>query len=115
MMNNIYPCKYVPDVNENAKSFIAMGFQYEPNPASKMHYTTSLVTFYIFCHKNLIETDYGSIRYDYALERVDQIINGSRSREWIGKMEFYGAEDTVMDVKGEYVGITATYRSVDFA
>lgn len=92
-----------------------MGFEYHPNPASKRHYKTSIVTFYIFCHQNLIKTDYGAIRYDYALDRVDRIINGSRSREWIGEMEFYGAEDTILDVKGEYVGITATYRSVEFA
>lgn len=88
---------------------------YEPNDASKKHYRTSLVTFYIFCHQNLIKTDYGALRYDYALQRVDRIVCGSRSAQWLGEMVFDGAEDTILDVKGEYVGVSVTYRSVEFA
>ena len=109
--NHIYPCKYIPQTNETAKAFIAIGFRYDPSASSSRYYRTSYVTFYIFCHSSLIHTSYGALRYDYALQRVDAIMNCSRSKEWIGQMEFDNAEDDILDSKGEYVGICVSYRS----
>lgn len=115
LYDNIYPCKYIPQSPEEAKSFLAMSFQYDPNRASRKYYMTSGVTFYLFCHYDLIKTSYGCLRYDYALSRVDEIMRGLRSDQWLGEMEFAGAQDEILDQKGQYVGISVAYRSVEFS
>lgn len=114
IFENLYPCKYIPAVDETSKAFIAMEFIYEPPRNNSQYFRVSNITFYIFCHFDLIQTDYETLRYDYALQHVDEIMQNARSKEWIGKMEFAGCKDVIMDQRGQYVGVAVSYRSVDF-
>lgn len=114
VMNNIYPCKYIPGTNESAKSFVCMEFAYEPSRSSVKVYQTSIITFYIFSHISLIQTDYNILRYDYALQEIDSIMNGLKSDQWLGEMEFGGANDIILDPQGNYVGTSVTYRGIEF-
>lgn len=109
---NIFPTKYVPNVNEDAKSYICMGFSYKPTKSDGRYYTFSYVTFYLFCHKSLVRTDYGMTRPDYMLSRIDEFMLGSRGEAWFGRMEFEDGGDEILDQNGNYVGVYARYRSV---
>lgn len=111
--DRIHPTKYVPGVNESAKSFICMSFQYSSSKASAVYYRVTSVTFYIFCHRSLMRTDYGVTRADYMLSCVDEIIHNSKSEEWMGRMLFEAGNDEILDANGEYVGLWARYKAVE--
>ena len=110
--NNIYPTKYVPEVHEDAKSYICMGFNYKPNKTDGRLYTTAYASFYLFCHKSLVRTDYGWTRPDFMLSRIDDFVLGARGEAWLGRMEFDDGGDEILDQNGNYVGVYARYRSV---
>ncbi|MBO5970236.1 MAG: hypothetical protein J6S14_17285 [Clostridia bacterium] len=112
LYTNIYPTKYVPEVHEDAKSYICMGFNYTPTKTDGRYYTFSYASFYMFCHKSIVRTNYGITRPDYMLTRVDDFVLGSRGEEWLGRMEFYDGGDEILDQNGNYVGVYARYRSV---
>ena len=106
--NNIFPCLYNVDVAESVKSYVTMGFAYDRDEGSAI-FKNGTVTFYIFCHKDLVRTDYGVLRYDFILQRIDQIMNNKRSESWIGRMIFDSAEDIAVDSDGNYVGMLVRY------
>lgn len=108
--NNIFPCSYIVDTIQDTKSFITMAFRYTPSDKPRI-WKISNVSFYIFCHKNIVATDYGILRYDFMLQRVDSIMSDSRFESWYNRLEFNGAEDVIMDDKGNYVGVRANYMS----
>ena len=114
VFNHIFPCKYIPEVAEESKTFISMEFSYRQSK-NTTYFRANTVTFYIFCAVNLIQTDYEMLRYDFILHHIDKMMRDSRSAEWIGKMEFDECKDLILDQRGKYVGVAAAYRSVEFA
>lgn len=112
LYRNIYPTKYVPEVHEDAKSYICMGFNYAPTKTDGRYYTFSYVSFYMFCHKSIVRTNYGITRPDFMLTRIDDFVLGARGEEWLGRMEFYDGGDEILDQNGNYVGVYSRYRSV---
>lgn len=112
LYKNIYPTKYVPEVHEDAKSYICMGFNYAPAEADSRYYTVSFASFYMFCHKSLVRTNYGITRPDFMLSRLDSFVLGARGEAWLGQMEFVDGGDEILDQNGNYVGVYARYRSV---
>ena len=112
LWNNIYPCQYTLDVNEEAKSCITMKFKYKKVSSSNI-WKAGYITFFLFCHKTLLETKYGVLRYDYMLEKVNELILNTKNTSWIGKMEFDNMEEIVMDNKGNYIGVMVVYRNTE--
>lgn len=112
LYKNIFPTKYVPEVSESAKSYICMGFDYKPTKADGRYYTYSYVSYYLFCHKSLVRTDYGITRPDFMLSCVDSFMLGGKGEAWFGCMEFENGGDEILDQNGNYVGVYARYRSV---
>lgn len=114
LFKNIYPCKYVPDIQDTARTYITMGFKYEQDDDRYNYFKAGYVTFYIFCHKDLIQTSYGILRYDYALQRIDEFMNGARAKEWLGDMILSEMDDISVDTYGTYIGVSVTYMSVEW-
>jgi hypothetical protein len=106
--NNIYPYKFVPTVETTAKTFITMSFGYKPNG---MTFKNGSIYFYIITHKDLLRTDYGVLRYDFLVNKIDEVFNSSRDLG-IGKLPFYGMDDIL--VNDNYSGIYLAYKSTEF-
>ena len=106
--SQIFPYKFIPTTETEAKTFITMSFGYKPNG---MTFKNGSVYFYIITHNSLLRTDYGSLRYDMLLNYIDEIFNSSRDIT-IGKLAFYDMNDFV--VNDSYSGIYIAYRLVDF-
>jgi len=104
----IFPYKFIPTTETEAKTFITMSFSYKPNGVT---FKNGSVYFYIITHNSLLRTDYGSLRYDMLLNYIDEIFNSSRDIT-IGKLAFYDMGDFV--VNDNYSGIYIVYRLVDF-
>lgn len=110
----IFPYQRIPDINDEAKTFISMSFNYGESKSSE-YYKWAFVTFYIFCHKSLIKTKYNITRYDFIIDELDYLIGSSKSENWIGNMEFVGAKDGIFDEKGNYYGVEISYQNVGFS
>ena len=106
--SQIFPYKFIPTTETEAKTFITMSFGYKPNG---MTFKNGSVYFYIITHNSLLRTDYGSLRYDMLLNYIDEIFNSSRDIT-IGKLAFYDMNDFV--VNDSYSGIYIAYKLVDF-
>lgn len=114
MQTQIYPFPQTMGKITETKSYITMKFDYRKMPNSGGIYKVSNVTFYAFCHEDLITTKYMILRYDYMLQCIDRLMNASRGEGWIGKMEFDTVKDVVMDQAGKYVGISVSYKNTEF-
>ena len=110
---HIFPCKYTVDVKENVDSYITMSFEYDTAFQENV-WKRGEVTFYIFCHKSLIQTDYGCLRQDFMMNRVCEIMLDSRYETWIGKLEFEHMYEVTVDDDVDYVGHAITFRMVEF-
>ena len=89
-----------------------MKFKYKKVSSSNI-WKAGYITFFLFCHKTLLETKYGVLRYDYMLEKVNELILNTKNTSWIGKMEFDNMEEIVMDNKGNYIGVMVVYRNTE--
>jgi len=108
VFSSLFPYKFIPTTETEAKTFITMSFSYKPNGVT---FKNGSVYFYIITHNSLIRTDYGSLRYDMLLNYIDEIFNSSRDIT-IGKLAFYDMGDFV--VNDNYSGIYIAYRLTEF-
>ena len=108
--SRIFPCMFTVDTQKETGSFITMRFEYRPGQKPNI-WKVARVTFYVFCHKNLIRTDYGVLRTDFMLNRLNAIMNDSEHPSWYTRLQFSGMDDTVIDDVGTYVGSAITYSA----
>lgn len=108
--NQIFPFCYVVDPAQEAKSYITMSFQYNKSSIWKI----GTVTFNLFCHKDIVKTDYGVLRYDFMLQRLQELIHNTKYETWLGKIECIGIRDMLVDDEGKYVGLIAQYKNTEF-
>jgi hypothetical protein len=106
--NSIFPYKFLPGVQTAPKTFITMSFSYKPKG---MTYKNGAIYFYIICHNDLLRTDYGTLRYDFLVNQIDELMNCSRDIG-LGKLAFYDMSDFL--VNDNYSGIYLAYRSTEF-
>ena len=109
----IFPYPFVPEINDEAKTYISMSFG-----DFKLTYNTSfvagLIAISVITHKNLVLLDpsYGMLRYDYIINRIDTLLDETNSIG-AGKLEFADLGDfRIPDTN--WVGATIVYRPVDF-
>lgn len=105
--DRIYPYRYIPTVQTEAKTFISMAFGYKPNGLT---FKNGSIYFYIITHNSLIRTDYGMLRYDYLVNKVDEIFNSSRYIG-AGKLPFYDMGD--IPINENYSGIYLAYKTTE--
>jgi hypothetical protein len=106
--NSIYPYKFIPAIETEPKTYITMSFRYKPDGIT---FKNGSIYFYIFTHNSLITTDYGMLRYDFLVNKIDEIFNSSRDIG-IGKLPFYEMGD--IPINENYSGVYLAYQSTEW-
>ncbi len=107
MYRNIFPYRYVPTTTEEARAYITMSISYRK---SGTYFKVGSITLFVFCNQDIMTTDYGFLRVDHIISRIDTIIN--KSREFgIGKIELDMVDEMV--VEGKMPGMYIRYKMVD--
>lgn len=107
---HVFPFRYVVDTQETQKSYITTAFEYESSDTPNV-WKIGTVKFYLFCHKDIVKTDYGVLRYDYMLSRISMIMNNARFKTWFNRLEFVDMGDIIVDEIGNFVGIEVVYTN----
>ena len=113
MNTQIYPRQKVMENVTETKSYITMKFRYKATQSANI-FKAAYVTFFIFCHEDLVLTSYMSMRYDDMMKCVNRLLNDTRGEGWLGKLKFETMEEVVMDTQGRYVGVALTYKNTEF-
>ena len=58
-----------------------------------------------------MRTDYGVLRYDFMLSRLNALMQDSRFKTWYNRLEFQRSGDITVDEIGDYVGVEVIYAS----
>ena len=111
--NQIFPYNTIQGLQQEAKSYITMQFGFDHVKGSNI-FKNSKILFYLFCDGSLLRTDYGCLRYDYMLQRVDELFNDTRGSQWFGKMTCASVDDVIIDPEGKYIGVVARYVNTEF-
>jgi hypothetical protein len=106
--NSIYPYRFVPTVEESAKTFITMKFSYRPYHET---FKNNSIYFYIITHNSLLKTDYQMLRYDFLANQIDETFNSSEELGF-GKLEFVEMDEIL--VNENYSGIYICYKNKEF-
>lgn len=106
--DKIYPYKYIPQIQTVPSTFITMSFNYKPKG---MTFKNGSIYYYIFNHNSLIKTSYGMLRYDFLVNKIDEMMNSSRELG-LGKLPFYDMGD--MQVNENYCGAYLAYKTTEF-
>lgn len=107
--SEIWPYRYVPNISDSAKVYLTMAFTNYKKLGNQ--YKSGNIYFYVFCHKSLVRTDYGCLRYDYIAEELDTMFSEERGYG-LGKLEFASMDDIL--IGDNYVGVVISYRIVEF-
>ena len=91
-----------------------MKFKYN-RVKSGNYWKRGTIYFYMFCHKDIVRTNYGKLRYDFMLQRINHLMNGARSLscQWLGEAVFEDLDEVIIDDSGNYVGVVAAYQVVE--
>lgn len=104
---NIFPYRYVPTITEEARTYITMSITYRK---SGSYFKVGNITLFVFTNQNLMQTNYGFLRIDYIISRIDTIMNKSNSFG-IGKLELDMVDELL--VEGKMPGMIIRYKTVD--
>ena len=107
--NNIYNFPYVPDVQEQAKTYITFDIDGENSNRTNLYKDMSLY-FWIFAHKSIIQDDDGNLRTDLIDERVQYLFNDNEDFG-IGKM--YLSKDKMLSVGENFCGRRLVFITKD--
>jgi len=105
----VFPYRFIPEISEEAKNYLTMSFTNYKKLGNQ--YKAGYMYFYVLCHKSLVQTDYGCLRYDYILNELDEMFSEERGYG-LGKLEFNSMDD--ISFGDDYVGVSLSYRIVDF-
>jgi len=106
--SHIFPYRFVPTVQTEAKTFITMKFGYKPDGTT---FKNGSIYFYIITHNSLLTTSYGSLRYDMLLNYIDESFNSTRGIG-LGKLPFYDMDEFI--VNENYSGVYLAYKTTEF-
>lgn len=109
--NNIFPHSFVPSVDDQAKTYLAVHFNRFRNINGS--FKSGLIYISVFSHRTLFKTDYGTTRIDFLLNKIDEVLNGFRGIG-IGKLEFYEMDEFTVHNANTYSGAYIAYKPVDF-
>ena len=85
-----------------------MAFNYKP---IGMTFKNGSIYFYIITHNSLLKTDYGMLRYDFLVNKIDEVFNSTRDIG-IGKLPFYDMGD--IQINENYCGAYLVYKTTEF-
>lgn len=109
LYNNIYPYRIIPDLADEAKTYINLSFdkwRYINNS-----FKSGNIVIYIISHVDIMRTDYGSCRVDYLANKIDTLFNQSTGIG-LGKLQFVELGESIINKK--FIGSYIVYQPVDF-
>ena len=107
--DRIFPHFFVPAVDENAKTYITLSFRnYRLVNDS---YKAGFIHVHSFTHKTLYRSDYGKLRTDFLLEKIDGLLNDISGIS-IGGLKFDKMDEYI--VNQNYSGNYVVYKTYDF-
>lgn len=110
MYKNIFPFYYVPGIDEKMKSYINISLT-DYRKAGNVKFKAGRILIYVITHKELFRTDYGCLRTDYLVSKIDHLFDGKRGIG-LGELEFMGMREVV--INEHFLGNCLEYRPVDF-
>ena len=107
----IYPYPKTTGTLSQSKSYITMSFTYKKVKGGNYFKTTS-IRITAFCTDDLVETKYSILRPDFLIQKIDRLLNGTRSDGWIGRLSLDSMSDVIFD--NGYIGLSVTYVNTEF-
>lgn len=109
LYSSLFPHRFIPGTSDKKKTYITISFgKYRP---IKNSFKSGLITFSVFAHQDLFRTDYGSLRTDFIITKLDEIFNEAEGLG-VGKAEFYDMD--ALSVNADYHGAYISYQVCDF-
>lgn len=105
--NSIFPYRFIPSIQTDPKTFITLKFGYKPDGKT---FKNGSIYFYVIAHNSLLRTDYGMLRYDFLINKIDELMNSSRGIG-LGKLPFHDMDDFI--VNENYSGAYIAYKSTE--
>ncbi|MFS0855150.1 hypothetical protein [Paenibacillus taichungensis] len=109
MYSHIFPYRFVPKTSERKKTYITISFGRYRNVEGS--FKSGIIKFNVFTHQELFQTEYGVLRTDYIIMKLDELFNKSH-KLGIGKAEFYDMDE--LSVNTDYHGSYVAYKTYDF-
>ncbi|PYE51640.1 hypothetical protein HUB98_06360 [Paenibacillus barcinonensis] len=109
MYKHIFPYRFIPKTSEKMKTYITISFGRYKNVEGS--FKSGIVKFNVFTHQDLFCTDYGTLRTDYIIMKLDELFNKNK-KLGIGKAEFYDMDE--LSVNTDYHGSYVAYKTYDF-
>lgn len=109
MFNNIYPFLYVPEAQDEQKTYITIAFR--NFRLDRTFYKIGNICFYVFSHYSLMQTDYGILRTDFIINQIDTIFNKTEQLG-IGKLQFDKMDD--IKISRFHIGSYIEYKDLSF-
>ena len=106
--SQMFPFKYIPEIQSEPKTFIALKTSYKPDG---MTFKIGSIIFYVITNQSIISTDNG-LRYDFLINKIDEIFNSSRFIG-VGKLPFYDMDEFVIDSSGKWLGSYICYKTTE--
>lgn len=109
LYKNIFPYMKKQETITELQSLITMQFANFKPIGNK--FKEGDIYFYIICHDDLVETDYG-LRYDLIFDELDKLFRGSRDIG-LGELELLRVSD-MGAVGSNYCGCSCAFHVTDF-
>ncbi|PYY28357.1 hypothetical protein [Paenibacillus illinoisensis] len=109
MYSHIFPYRFIPKTSETKKTYITISLGRYRNVEGS--FKSGIVKFNVFTHQDLFQTDYGILRTDYIIMKLDEMFNQTKIMG-IGKAEFYDMDE--LSVNTDYHGSYVAYKTYDF-
>jgi hypothetical protein len=110
LYTQIFPYRFIPDITIEPSTFITMKFSYKPSGTT---FKYGSIYFYVITNRSIVQTDYGMLRYDYLVNRLDVIFN-KNNELGIGAMPFSDMDEFIIDKEGKWLGSYIAYKNIDF-
>ena len=108
--SQMFPFKYIPDIQSEPRTFIALKSRYAPYKENSYRYNT--IYFYVVTHRSIISTDSG-LRYDFLIDKIDEIFNLSKEFK-SSKLQFNDMDEFIVDPSGQWMGSYICYETLGF-
>jgi len=105
----VFPFEYVPDVTEQAKTFICC--EVDIREVTDKTFLDPAIYIWVFTHKSKIRLPEGGVRTDKLAAEITSVINGSRMYG-LGELNLYSVKR--FSPITDYQGRTLTFYAKDF-
>ena len=108
LFENIFPYCFVPEPEDEQKTYITLMFQCR---GGKFYYKIGTIGFYIFSHNDLLKTNYPEMRTDYIVNQIDTLFHENQNFG-LGELQFSKRDD--IKVTKYHSGIYLEYHNLSF-